>query len=107
MVASHLQDARCIEKHSSPTGDGNPSLSVLVFPVLIEKHSSPTGDGNQLSLLHFLFRFKQLRNIVPRQGTETAVANAVSIPPGIEKHSSPTGDGNKWRTYSSGMSDFY
>ena len=60
-----------IEKCSSPTGDGNRSLiSSLVNVLSIEKCSSPTGDGNIKRLVFILYR-TGLRNVVPRQGTET------------------------------------
>ena len=36
---------------------------------MIEKYSSPTGDGNYSD--SFMFFDLLLRNIVPRQGTET------------------------------------
>ena len=44
-----------------------------------------------------------MRNIVPRQGTETVDLSASAPPYLIEKYSSPTGDGNKladYQTYS-------
>ena len=109
-----------IEKHSSPTGDGN-HLRVVAYRhgVSIEKHSSPTGDGNFLRLtrrncnrllrniaprqgtetwVHTIWhwcRSFQLRNIAPRQGTETRISDILHIFVfSIEKHSSPTGDGN-------------
>ena len=48
----------------------------------------------------------ELRNVVPRQGTETKseiMKNAWSI---IEKCSSPTGDGNKTKEYDT-LNDTY
>ena len=114
-----------IEKYSSPTGDGNGIFTVINKPTcFIEKYSSPTGDGNQTIFL--LFRLCRLRNIVPRQGTETTcltlflkcgdvlrnivprqgtetmdkISSIFSL--WIEKYSSPTGDGNpKWKPLSS------
>ena len=68
-----------IEKCSSPTGDGNhfiPSLSP--GSASIEKCSSPTGDGNPLTSCHAV-GFKALRNVVPRQGTETGVQRRMEL----------------------------
>ena len=61
-----------IEKCSSPTGDGN-TLTIIFFndSSFIEKCSSPTGDGNLVILYTYLLL--PLRNVVPRQGTETDV----------------------------------
>ena len=62
----------------------------------IEKCSSPTGDGNfKADVDNAITVNKELRNVVPRQGTETLnpVASFRS-PLFIEKCSSPTGDGN-------------
>ena len=61
----------------------------------IEKCSSPTGDGNIRTIAFETF-VPGLRNVVPRQGTETmwdSLNNKRCIT--IEKCSSPTGDGNK------------
>ena len=39
---------------------------------IIEKCSSPTGDGNHFYVLLIgILGMKKLRNVVPRQGTET------------------------------------
>ena len=85
--------------------------------VLIEKCSSPTGDGKK-DMEALKKRGYKLRNVVPRQGTESilliffvysyALIEKCSSPTGdgkntirfyvilkrIEKCSSPTGDGN-------------
>ena len=60
-----------IEKCSSPTGDGNVAFCEysLNFPIIIEKCSSPTGDGNPVRGYEG-YVITQLRNVVPRQGTE-------------------------------------
>ena len=61
----------------------------------IEKCSSPTGDGNLNKVLILPVEVNRLRNVVPRQGTETAfdvLENKKIVT--IEKCSSPTGDGN-------------
>ena len=65
------------------------------FAIIIEKCSSPTGDGNSMSMWRSTVAFDTLRNVVPRQGTETVkqesfTKNYICI----EKCSSPTGDGN-------------
>ena len=82
-----------IEKCSSPTGDGNELVALEYLGLAIEKCSSPTGDGNELVALEYLglaiekcssptgdgncipkgYRITPtiLRNVVPRQGTET------------------------------------
>ena len=59
----------------------------------IEKCSSPTGDGNSLTSSFVRSLFK-LRNVVPRQGTETKNTCYSVVKVQIEKCSSPTGDGN-------------
>ena len=62
-----------IEKCSSPTGDGNFDELLFCHSVkIIEKCSSPTGDGNLLTDLTVNRSF-ELRNVVPRQGTETCM----------------------------------
>ena len=58
-----------IEKCSSPTGDGN-FLHLSLSLSTIEKCSSPTGDGNYFHIITIMFSVL-LRNVVPRQGTET------------------------------------
>ena len=60
-----------IEKCSSPTGDGNTVLVTIGFLAIIEKCSSPTGDGNEITRESREFDKVELRNAVPRQGTET------------------------------------
>ena len=64
-----------IEKCSSPIGDGNNNSSrSSVWFLLIEKCSSPIGDGNTGPT-----PFAQqplLRNVAPRQGTETQFIHA-------------------------------
>ena len=55
------------------------SVNVRIFIVFIEKCSSPTGDGNAAVLVVIDFR-KLLRNVVPRQGTETAHSLYVALP---------------------------
>ena len=61
-----------IEKYSSPTGDGNNHHYCTATIDWIEKYSSPTGDGNTLVVnVIVVFDIIKLRNIVPRQGTET------------------------------------
>ena len=84
-----------IEKCSSPTGDGNLAfLAVDNLVSFIEKCSSPTGDGNRSIILSLICN-NLLRNVVPRQGTETnSSINSSGIAFSIEKCSSPTGDGN-------------
>ena len=94
-------------------------FSVLHFLLRIEKCSSPTGDGNLSSTISVASATSILRNVVPRQGTETKNNTAINIttsslrnvvprqgtetifalfildsPCLIEKCSSPTGDGN-------------
>ena len=59
----------------------------------IEKCSSPTGDGNQ-GVYNHSFDLPGLRNVVPRQGTETCNLLRCRVLLRIEKCSSPTGDGN-------------
>ena len=73
--------------------------------VSIEKCSSPTGDGNGF-FLHLSDLHNQLRNVVPRQGTETSLAISFSDAMSIEKCSSPTGDGNKTKEYDT-LNDTY
>ena len=82
-----------IEKCSSPTGDGNFDELLFCHSVkIIEKCSSPTGDGNLLTDLTVNRSF-ELRNVVPRQGTETVLFLLFfNLFPFIEKCSSPTGD---------------
>ena len=64
-----------IEKCSSPIGDGNNNSSrSSVWFLLIEKCSSPIGDGNLLSGLSYQCK-SVLRNVAPRQGTETVVSS--------------------------------
>ena len=61
----------------------------------IEKCSSPTGDGNfKADVDNAITVNKELRNVVPRQGTEMWLNSAVLFTKSIEKCSSPTGDGN-------------
>ena len=61
----------------------------------IEKCSSPTGDGNRPENRLWLQKWwKKLRNVVPRQGTETRFLCTPGKFDFIEKCSSPTGDGN-------------
>ena len=60
----------------------------------IEKCSSPTGDGNMIAAIEKKST-TSLRNVVPRQGTETICTMTVIDTPYIEKCSSPTGDGNQ------------
>ena len=65
----------------------------------IEKCSSPTGDGNE-TIKNQCTNERILRNVVPRQGTETGLQ--ISRPfrfTSIEKCSSPTGDGNLYLKY--------
>ena len=85
-----------IEKCSSPTGDGNDLMIVYCFfAIIIEKCSSPTGDGNSMSMWRSTVAFDTLRNVVPRQGTETfRKVFTIVMYFVIEKCSSPTGDGN-------------
>ena len=85
-----------IEKCSSPTGDGNRYRAEAgSFGVRIEKCSSPTGDGNDRHNVKHV-KTRELRNVVPRQGTETtSFLRMKKAPIKIEKCSSPTGDGNK------------
>ena len=83
-----------IEKCSSPTGDGNDQQGDTGLSDCIEKCSSPTGDGNNNDGKLFV-DILELRNVVPRQGTETRrpfINRKTSKI--IEKCSSPTGDGN-------------
>ena len=63
---------------------------------IIEKCSSPTGDGNHFYVLLIgILGMKKLRNVVPRQGTETfRKVFTIVMYFVIEKCSSPTGDGN-------------
>ena len=82
-----------IEKCSSPTGDGNHFPMRIMRVTVIEKCSSPTGDGNRRK--RYPPKPVKLRNVVPRQGTETnSSINSSGIAFSIEKCSSPTGDGN-------------
>ena len=88
-----------IEKHSSPTGDGNDFLlNLLPFSEKIEKHSSPTGDGNFYRQRNHTVSFR----IIEKHSSPTGDGNCLysSLSSGllflIEKHSSPTGDGNMW-----------
>ena len=68
-----------IEKCSSPTGDGNIILQSDKNRSIIEKCSSPTGDGNVIK--NFLYCYgNTLRNVVPRQGTETVYTALVVYP---------------------------
>ena len=70
-MATGIQKLINIEKYKSPTGDGNSksySSYALISP--IEKYKSPTGDGNNLRPA-FVSPDVLLRNISPRQGTET------------------------------------
>ena len=61
---------------------------------IIEKCSSPTGDGNYFHIITIMFSVL-LRNVVPRQGTETfRKVFTIVMYFVIEKCSSPTGDGN-------------
>ena len=62
-----------IEKCSSPTGDGNFFFAYFVKSLIgtIEKCSSPTGDGNSVCFIKLKVICTILRNVVPRQGTET------------------------------------
>ena len=69
------------------------SADSLFFCVKIEKCSSPTGDGNSVPYTSLICCICSLRNVVPRQGTETCTI-AIATAPVIEKCSSPTGDGN-------------
>ena len=63
-----------IEKCSSPTGDGNPINDMHGdISFFIEKCSSPTGDGNPTSKSRRTTATEILRNVVPRQGTETLI----------------------------------
>ena len=65
------------------------------FAIIIEKCSSPTGDGNSMSMWRSTVAFDTLRNVVPRQGTETfRKVFTIVMYFVIEKCSSPTGDGN-------------
>ena len=61
----------------------------------IEKCSSPTGDGNfKADVDNAITVNKELRNVVPRQGTEIRQGKTYTMVTLIEKCSSPTGDGN-------------
>ena len=62
-----------LEKCSSPTGDGNINMVLATDAKQLEKCSSPTGDGNNESL-SMTIPYVILRNVVPRQGTETISA---------------------------------
>ena len=72
-------DLSKIEKCSSPTGDGNLNGFHNAMWGCIEKCSSPTGDGNVIK--NFLYCYgNTLRNVVPRQGTETVYTALVVYP---------------------------
>ena len=75
-----FQPSATIEKCSSPTGDGNCNVPHgLHSQCSIEKCSSPTGDGNVIK--NFLYCYgNTLRNVVPRQGTETVYTALVVYP---------------------------
>ena len=104
-----------IEKCSSPIGDGNLHCNHHDIFIMIEKCSSPIGDGNRIS--NILNSIISLRNVAPRQGTETFIllSSVLRLPlrnvaprqgtetrnprderndSKIEKCSSPIGDGN-------------
>ncbi len=51
-------------------------------------------QGTETILLYRMFHRLLLRNVVPRQGTETLNGFLMMFHPCIEKCSSPTGDGN-------------
>ena len=83
-----------IEKYKSPTGDGNAvSLIPSISNSLLRNISPRQGTETQLTV--FLTHQFLLRNISPRQGTETyfCVCFLASLTT-IEKYKSPTGDGN-------------
>ena len=63
----------------------------------IKKYSSPRGDGNFVTRLIEPVIVK-LRNIAPREGTETRLLNCSSKRIQIKKYSSPRGDGNATET---------
>ena len=67
-----LHNIQFIEKYKSPTGDGNDGKNyVMKDPINIEKYKSPTGDGNCVAGTPDRHKSLSLRNISPRQGTET------------------------------------
>ena len=64
-----------IEKCSSPIGAGNDLLSQAFYTLVsIEKCSSPIGDGNLCPSIAIITQVL-LRNVAPRQGTETGCQN--------------------------------
>ena len=67
-----IQRTARIEKCSSPTGDGKENKKSIKLGLIIEKCSSPTGDGKLKN--KDIEDGKRLRNVVPRQGTETKIA---------------------------------
>ena len=68
-----------IEKYKSPTGDGNLVSFFDTSLSFIEKYKSPTGDGNVIFDMSIQIRVVLLRNISPRQGTETYAFSAISF----------------------------
>ena len=83
-----------IKKYSSPRGDGNTLTGSQPLPCHIKKYSSPRGDGNCEIPNLFARSLCVLRNIAPREGTETWEVVLEKYLCIIKKYSSPRGDGN-------------
>ena len=83
-----------IEKCSSPTGDGNYfHIITIMFSVLL-RNVVPRQGTETYHNKNTAIRNRLLRNVVPRQGTETYIQFPTASETIIEKCSSPTGDGN-------------
>ena len=60
-----------VKKEISPEGDGNTVVGLLKVRLkALVKKISPSGDGNFVPFCRY-FSANSLRNVYPRQGTET------------------------------------
>ena len=86
-----------IEKCSSPTGDGNHFYVLLIGILGMKKLRNvvPRQGTETYHNKNTAIRNRLLRNVVPRQGTETYIQFPTASETIIEKCSSPTGDGNR------------